>query len=81
MYEIWYVSCHGFGHITRCIAQIERKLESEKSYNCIIICGESQINFVKIYFKNFLDRVILREALIDIGLINKVNSLEVDKKS
>lgn len=33
MYEIWYVSCHDFGHITRCIAQIERKLESEKSYN------------------------------------------------
>lgn len=28
MYEVWYVSCHGFGHITRYIAQIERKFKS-----------------------------------------------------
>lgn len=80
MYEVWYVSCHGFGHITRCIAQIEKKLEKNKSYSCIIICGESQINFTKLYLKEFLDRVILRETLTDIGLINKINSLDVDKK-
>lgn len=80
MYEVWYVSCHGFGHITRCIAQIEKKLESNKAYRCIIICGESQINFTKLYLKEFLDRVILRETLTDIGLINKINSLEIDKE-
>ncbi|MHA4984938.1 glycosyltransferase [Cetobacterium somerae] len=80
MYELWYVSCHGFGHITRCIAQIERKLEIDKFYNCIIICGENQINFTEIYLQKYLDKVILRKTLTDIGLINKVNSLEVDKK-
>lgn len=80
MYEIWYVSCHGFGHITRCMAQIERKLDSDKSYSSIIICGKNQINFVKLYLKEFLNRVILREALTDIGLINKVNCLEVHKE-
>ncbi|MEG0425814.1 MAG: hypothetical protein RR523_01925 [Cetobacterium sp.] len=80
MYEVWYVSSHGFGHITRCIAQIEKKLEIDKSYNYIIICGENQINFTEIYLQKYLDRVILRKTLTDIGLINKVNSLEVDKE-
>lgn len=80
MWEVWYVSCHGFGHITRCIAQIERKLEIDKSYNCIIICGENQINFTEIYLQKYLDKVILRKTLTDIGLINKVNSLEVNKQ-
>lgn len=80
MWEVWYVSCHGFGHITRCIAQIEKKLEVDKFYNCIIICGEKQIDFTEIYFKEFLNRVIIRKTLTDIGLINKDNSLEVNKE-
>ena len=80
MYEVWYISCHGFGHITRCIAQIERKLEIDKSYSCIIICGENQINFTENYLQKYLDKVILRKTLTDIGLINKINSLEVDKE-
>lgn len=79
MYEIWYVSCHGFGHITRCIAQIEKKLETDKNYKCIIICGENQIEFTKLYLKEFLNRVILRKLITDVGLINKDNSLDVDK--
>ncbi|MGL4864706.1 MAG: hypothetical protein ACRC3I_04450 [Cetobacterium sp.] len=57
MYEVWYVSCNGFGHITRYIAQRERKLESDKSYKYIIICEENQINFVKLYLKEFLGRI------------------------
>ncbi|UPO97417.1 hypothetical protein MKD34_00855 [Cetobacterium somerae] len=70
----------GFSHVTGYIAQIEKKLESNKTYKCIIICGESQINFTKLYLKEFLDRIVLREILTDIGLINKINSLEVDKE-
>ena len=79
MYEVWYVSCHGFGHITRCIAQIEKKLEIDKNYKCIIICGVSQINFTKIYFKKFLNRIVLRKTKTDVGLMNKTNELNVDK--
>lgn len=79
MHEVWYVSCHGFGHITRCIAQIEKKLEIDKNYKCIIICGGSQIEFTKLYLKQFLSRVILKETTTDIGLVNKANSLDVDK--
>ncbi|WP_432204347.1 glycosyltransferase [Cetobacterium somerae] len=81
MYEVWYVSCHGFGHITRCIAQVEKKLEKDLNYKCIIICGESQIKFTKLYLKNFLDRIILKITLTDIGLINLKNSLDIDKLS
>lgn len=79
MHEAWYVSCHGFGHITRCIAQIEKKLEIDKNYKCIIICGRSQIEFTKLYLKQFLSRVVLKETTTDIGLVNKANSLDVDK--
>lgn len=47
----------------------------------IIICGENQINFVKFYLKEFLDRVILREALTDIELDNYIieKYLELDR--
>ncbi|MGL6168651.1 MAG: hypothetical protein ACRC0Y_10220 [Fusobacteriaceae bacterium] len=71
MYESWYVSCHGFGHITRCIAQIEIHLENNYNYKCIIISGEKQIDFTRIYFQKYSDRVLTRKALTDVGLVNK----------
>lgn len=80
MYEVWYVSCHGFGHITRSLAQLEKKLDENSNFKCIIVSGEKQIEFVKLYFKNYSNRVIFRKTLTDIGLINKKNSLDVDKE-
>ncbi|MGL5052200.1 MAG: glycosyltransferase [Cetobacterium sp.] len=79
MYEVWYVSCHGFGHITRCIAQLEIRFEKDSNYRCIIVSGEKQIDFARIYFQKYSDRVLTRKALTDVGLINKKNSLDVDK--
>ncbi|MGL5904550.1 MAG: glycosyltransferase, partial [Cetobacterium sp.] len=80
MYDIWYVSCHGFGHITRSLAQLEKKLDENSNFKCIIVSGEKQIEFAKLYFKDYYDRVIFREILTDVGLINKKNSLDVDKE-
>ncbi|MGL5932173.1 MAG: glycosyltransferase [Cetobacterium sp.] len=80
MYEVWYVSCHGFGHITRSIAQLEKKLGENSNFKCIIVSGEKQIEFAKLYFKDYSDRVIFRETLTDVGLVNKKNSLGVDKE-
>ena len=48
-------------------SQIERELEKNKNYKCIIVCGENQINFTKLYLEEFLDRVILRKTLTNVG--------------
>lgn len=80
MYDVWYVSCHGFGHITRSLAQLEKKLDENSNFKCIIVSGEKQIEFAKLYFKDYSDRVIFRGILTDVGLINKNNSLDVDKE-
>lgn len=80
MYEIWYISCHGFGHITRSLAQLEKKLDEKSNFKCIIVSGEKQIEFAKLYFKDYSDRVIFRKTLTDVGLVNKKNSLDVNKE-
>lgn len=78
-YEVWYVSNHGFGHITRCMAQIERRLLEYHNYKVILISGKSQIEFAKVYFKEYGDKVIFRSTKTDVGLVTKSGSLEVDK--
>ncbi|MGL5315175.1 MAG: hypothetical protein ACRC92_18110 [Peptostreptococcaceae bacterium] len=80
MYEVWYVSCYGFGHITRSLAQLEKKLDEKSNFKCIIVSGEKQIEFAKLYFKDYSDRVIFRKTLTDVGLVNNKNSLDVDKE-
>lgn len=77
---IYYISSHGFGHITRCMAQIEKKFGSNISnYKYFLICGKNQIEFAKKYFKKYKDNIIYKILDTDVGLINKSNSLEVDK--
>ena len=76
----FYISSHGFGHLTRCLVHIEKYL-LETNYNIYIVCGEKQIEFAKKYLNKYsVNRTSFKSMVTDIGLINKENSLEVDKE-
>lgn len=83
----YYISSHGFGHLTRCMAQIEKQIEEgasvcdDEKHKYLLICGEKQIEFARKYLSKYGDRILYREINTDAGLINKPNSLEVDKKA
>ena len=79
MYLAFYISSHGFGHMTRCLSIIENILKNTE-YNIYIACDKFQNDFAKSYLKDYNDRVIYKDMVTDIGLINKKDSLEVDKK-
>ena len=80
MYIALYISSHGFGHMTRCLAIIENILNTS-NYNLYIVCNKRQNDFARIYLAKYKDRIIYKDLITDIGLINKENSLEVDKIS
>ena len=51
------------------------------AYNIYIVCGEKQIEFAKKYLNKYsVNRTSFKSMVTDIGLINKENSLEVDKE-
>lgn len=78
MYIVFYISSHGFGHMTRCLSIIEYILRYS-NYNIYIVCDKKQNNFAKLYLSKFEHRIIYKDIVTDVGFINKVNSLEVDK--
>lgn len=78
MYLAFYISSHGFGHMTRCLGIIENILNAS-NYNLYIVCNKKQNDFAKIYLAEYKDRIIYKDLVTDIGLVNKENSLEVDK--
>ena len=80
MYIALYISSHGFGHMTRCLGMMEKILHTS-DYNLYIVCGKIQNDFARIYLAEYKDRIIYKDLVTDIGLINKENSLEVDKLS
>lgn len=80
MYIALYISSHGFGHMTRCLGIMENILKTS-DYKLYIVCGKRQNDFAKIYLAQYKDRVIYKDLITDIGLVNKENSLEVDKLS
>lgn len=80
MYIAVYISSHGFGHMTRCLGIMEDIL-STSDYNLYIVCGKRQNDFARIYLAKYKDRIIYKDLVTDIGLVNKENSLEVDKFS
>ena len=80
MYIALYISSHGFGHMTRCLGIMEKILYTS-DYNLYIVCGKRQNNFARIYLGKYKDRIIYKDLVTDIGLVNKANSLEVDKLS
>lgn len=78
-YYIYYISNHGFGHLTRCLAHIENLLE-KTNYNVYIACGKKQNDFARLYLAEYNQRIIYSDVETDIGFVNKANSLEVDKE-
>ncbi len=73
----FYISSHGFGHMTRCLAIIDELLKRSK-YDIYVACGESQNRFAREYLKEYMDRLLFHDFVTDIGLINKKDSLRVD---
>ena len=80
MYIVLYISSHGFGHMTRCLGIMENILKTS-NYNLYIVCNKKQNDFARIYLAKYKDRIIYKDLVTDIGLVNKENSLEVDKLS
>ena len=73
----FYISSHGFGHLTRSLALIEEMLNITN--NSIYICSNNaQVEFAKIYLSYYSSRVSYGVAVTDVGLLNKTNSLAVD---
>lgn len=79
MYIAFYISSHGFGHMTRCLSLIESILKNTQ-YNIYIACGKKQNYFARIYLSKYESRIMYKDLVTDIGLINKDNTLEVDKE-
>ena len=73
----FYVSSHGFGHMTRCLAIIEGLLETT-DHMIYLASGAYQNSFARTYLARFGDRVVYRDILTEVGLVNKDNSLQVD---
>lgn len=80
MYIALYISSHGFGHMTRCLGIMENILKTS-NYSLYIVCNKKQNDFARIYLAKYKDRIIYKDLVTDIGLVNKKNSLEVDKVS
>ena len=62
IYIALYISSHGFGHMTRCLAVVDYILKNS-NYNIYIACDKNQNDFARIYLKDYSSRI---------------NSLEVD---
>ena len=80
MYIGFYISSHGFGHMTRCLGIMENILKTS-DYNLYIVCSKKQNDFARIYLAKYKDRIIYKDLVTDLGLVNKKNSLEIDKLS
>ncbi|WP_122641319.1 glycosyltransferase [Romboutsia sp. Marseille-P6047] len=78
MYIAFYISSHGFGHMTRCLSIIENIL-SVTDYKIYIACDKPQNGFARSYLEKYKERIIYRDIKTDVGLVNKNDSLEVDK--
>lgn len=77
-YIAFYVSSHGFGHLTRSLALIEHILSNTK-YKIYLCSNFKQIEFGKIYLNEYEGRVMYSIKETDVGLVNKNQSLDVDK--
>ena len=76
----FYISSHGFGHLTRSLVIIKKLLEITDT---LIYIGSAakQLEFAKLYLNEYNDRIITSELTTDIGLINQRKKLSVDQKS
>lgn len=74
---VFYVSSHGFGHMTRSLAVIE-EIMKQTSYHVYLVSGAYQNQFARNYLKKFADRMKYKDLKTDIGLVTVQDSLAVD---
>lgn len=72
----FYISSHGFGHMTRCMALIDSLIKNSDSH-IHMVCDSPQLEFARVYYHG-TDRVTMKACVTDIGLINQPQSLDVD---
>ena len=69
----FYVSSHGFGHMTRCLAIMEELLETT-DHLIYLASGAYQNSFARTYLARFGDRVMYKDIRTEVGLVNKENT-------
>ncbi|MBX7392910.1 hypothetical protein K4H77_01005 [Clostridium chauvoei] len=74
----FYISDHGFGHASRNIPIIRYILGANKEINIIIKTGVFQGEFLKNSLEEFSNRIEYYFSPMDVGLILKEGSLEID---
>ena len=74
----FYISDHGFGHASRNIPIIRYILEVNKDIKIIIKTGKDQNEFIMDSLEEFIDRVDFYFEPMDIGLILKHGTLDID---
>lgn len=76
----FFISDHGFGHDSRNIPIIRYILEATKDIRIIIKTGKNQGQFIRDLVGDFNGRVTYFFEAIDMGLVLKENSLDVDSE-
>lgn len=76
----FYISDHGFGHASRNIPIVRYILEKYDNIRVIIKTGEAQGKFIRDLVGDFNGRTNYFFESMDVGLILKENSLDVDVK-
>ncbi|MHB8063596.1 MAG: hypothetical protein ACYDG2_13350 [Ruminiclostridium sp.] len=76
---VFYISSHGFDHMTRCLAIMQEILQKADD-SIYIVSGKFQNDFARTYLIRYINRIIFNDINTDIGLINISNSLRVDTK-
>ncbi len=74
----FYISDHGFGHASRNIPIIRYILEANDNVKMIVKTGKNQGQFIRDLVGDFNGRVNYFLNSMDVGLILKENSLEID---
>lgn len=80
MTEKWiafYVSSHGFGHMTRSLAIIEELIE-KTNYGIYLASGKYQNDFARDYLAAYGERIYFRDVQTDVGLVTPEHRLSVD---
>ncbi|MBN1072564.1 hypothetical protein DVV81_15490 [Clostridium botulinum] len=76
---VFYISDHGFGHASRNIPIIRYILETNKNIKVIIKTGKNQGEFIKNLLNEFDDKIDYYFDNMDVGLVLKEGSLDIDK--
>jgi hypothetical protein len=74
---VYYVSDSGFGHITRSLAIIKSIIKLS-DLTVELVCGESQIEYARVFLHKYLERVNFTVLKTEVGTILKDNSFEFD---